>query len=238
MKSDVISLRRFEWRIRQRGYHYEYEEDIFKNKIIPKCNKTPDFYVQSIDNLAFLVEVESFEKKTVLHTKKSHVMSLSHMVLQKRINRAVRNAADQLKPYADLGLSLVIVLDNHRQVGLSLEYRELVSLFGEQYFTFKIDSVTGNQVDQPVFEHQDDGSPFASGERSYISAVLVNEPGCRFDNFKTEDDFTIERPMRARIIHHPGAAIPLAFSAFQTTVDEHIVYRDKHWQKFGGTERI
>gem|GEM_PF-6682788 len=114
------------------------------------------------------------------------------------------------------------------------ERHELVALFGEQHFTFNIDTETGNSVDQPAVEHQDDGSPFAGAVKSYISAVLVNEPEYRLDNFETDDDFTIERPMRVRIIHHPCAVIPLPFSVFQGAGDQHVVYRDGHWQKFNG----
>lgn len=229
MNRDEISLRRFEWLIKQRGYIYDREEQVFRK--LPRRTKEPDFYVEPTNNPAFLIEVESFEKETVLRTAKSRVFSLDRMVLQKRINRAVRRAADQLEPYADISLPLVIVLDNHRKVGLPLGFHELVSLFGEQNFTFTIDAEVGEMVGQPTIEHQEDGSPFAGGERSYISAVLVNEPEYRFDSSNAGDDFTIERPMRVRVIHHPFALMPFPFSVFQGPDDEHITYRDGRWRK-------
>lgn len=228
---DEVSLRRFKWLMSQRGHLCEYEENIFKNTPISRRNKVPDFYVQLKSTSAFLVEIKSFEEQTALRTDRSRVGSLNHMQLQKRINRAVRDAADQLKPYADLGLSLVIVLDNHRRIGLPLRDRELICLFGEQSITFKIDPEIGNRISPPELKHQDDGAPFAHGDRPYISAVLVNEPACRLDTLDAEDNFTIERPMRVRVIHHPGAKVPLELSAFQVAGDEHIVYQcGDRWQ--------
>src|SRR5207249_4689891 len=125
----------------------------------------------------FLAEVESFERPTVLDTAQSRTFSLSHMALQKRVNRAVRNAADQLEPYRILDIPLVVVLDNHRQVGISgPDNHALRSLFGELYFIKTVDTMTGADFGDVAMEHQDDGAPLASGARPYVSAVLVNLP--------------------------------------------------------------
>lgn len=225
MKGDAISLRRFEWLLGQRGCTFEPEDLIFSK--IPNRGKQPDFHVTFPGGGNAIVEVESFEKATILRTTRSRVFSIGHMSLQKRINRAVRHAADQLAPYADLGVPLLVVLDNHRQVGLQLKRNELESLFGEQKVVLTIDLETGRQLGDAVLEHEDDGSPFAGGARSFVSAVIVNEPEYRFDDLDKVDDFTRERPMRARVIHHPCALTPLPLEVF--AMDEQIVYRDERW---------
>lgn len=235
MKGDNTSLRRFEWLLAQRACVFEPEDRVFTK--IPNRGKQPDFYVTLPGGVNAIAEVESFEKPTVLRTTKSRVFSLGHMTLQKRINRAVKRAANQLAPYSDLGLPLLVVLDNHRQVGLQLKRHELLSLFGEQKIVLTVDPQNGRQMGDAVLEHEDDGSPFASGARPYVSAVIVNEAGYRFDDFDQDDDFTQERPMRARIIHHPLALQPLPFGVF--AADEQIVYRDGRWQApFQDTNRI
>jgi hypothetical protein len=83
-------------------------------------------------------------------------------------------------------------------------------------------------VGEAVLEHEDDGSPFVGGARPYISAVIVNEPANR-DDFDRADDFTKERPMRARVIHHPFAIMPLPLSVFAD--DEQIVDCENRWQQ-------
>jgi hypothetical protein len=92
-----------------------------------------------------------------------------------------------------------------------------------------IDPKSGAQMGEAVLEHEDDGSPFVGGARPYISAVIVNEPAYRFDEFDRADDFTKERPMRARVIHHPFAITPLPLSVFAD--DDQIVYCDNRWQE-------
>src|SRR5438034_7883644 len=104
------------------------------------------------------------------------------MEVQKRVNRAVRDAAEQLEPYQDLDIPLVVVLDNHRQVGLcGPDKHALRSLFGELYYTKTVDTRTGTALGGVAMEHQDDGAPLACGARPYISAVLVNLPHFRLD---------------------------------------------------------
>lgn len=90
-----------------------------------------------------------------------------------------------------------------------------------------VDPETGRQVGEAVLEHDEDGSPFAGGARPFVSAVIVNEAEYRFDDWDKVDDFTQERPMRARVIHHPCALTPLPLDVFAG--DEQIVYRDESW---------
>jgi hypothetical protein len=82
------------------------------------------------------------------------------MSLQKRANRLVRDAAEQLLPYADLGLPMVIGLDNYRQKGSSLDERTLGGLFGELQVHIRVDPTTGENFGR-AWVRVDDGSPLA-----------------------------------------------------------------------------
>jgi hypothetical protein len=55
-------------------------------------------------------------------------------------------AAEQLLPYADSGLPMIIVLDNYRQKGISLEERTLGGVFGELPVQIRIDTTTGRNL--------------------------------------------------------------------------------------------
>ena len=59
------------------------------------------------------------------------VFSLDPMSLQKRANRLVRDAAEQLAPYVTYNLPTVIMLDNYRQKGIGLDKHTFGALFGE-----------------------------------------------------------------------------------------------------------
>ena len=70
----------------------------------------------------FFLELKSFEQDTLLDRIDPSVrtFSVGIMSLQKRANRLVRDAAEQLLPYADSGHPMIIVLDNYCQKGISL----------------------------------------------------------------------------------------------------------------------
>jgi hypothetical protein len=51
------------------------------------------------------------------------------MSLQKRANRLVRDAAEQLAPYATNNLPTLIMLNNYRQKGIGLDEHTLGGLF-------------------------------------------------------------------------------------------------------------
>lgn len=150
--------------------------------------------------------------------------------LQKRINRAVRNAADQLAPYAGDGIPLIVVLDNHRQIGLQIGRMELIELFGRIGYGITIDTQTGHSVSQGW--EQDDDCPLGSARRDYVSAILVNIPQARFDTWEAPDDFTAQRPMRVHLIHNPYAAVPLPLWVFSESNDKQIVRADRGWIEF------
>jgi hypothetical protein len=193
-REDAISLRRCEWMLSERGCSFAREAEIFSR--IPNRGKKPDFLVTAPGICDFLVEVESFREPTALDRMEADVMFVADATPQQRIDRRVRAAAAQLSPYRDLGLPLVVVLDNHRQVrleGLGLE--ALVPLFG---------SGAGSAWNPDA--------PLLRGERDYVSAVVVNEPSVRFDEDYGSQPFTTSRPMRVLAVHNPHATTPLPLS--------------------------
>jgi hypothetical protein len=125
MSTDAISIRRCAWLLNQRKFKYWREAEI--GKVLPLQGTHPDFLVETTTGITtgirFFLELKSFEKDTILDQMDPGitVFSLGHMSLQKRSNRLVRDAAEQLLPYAGNGLPMVIGLDNYRQKGTGLD---------------------------------------------------------------------------------------------------------------------
>jgi len=219
MSTDEISIRRCSWLLKQRGFRYWRETEM--GQVLPLQETNPDFLVETLAGVRFLMELKSFEKDTILRTIQARTFSLGHMTLQKRANRLVRDAAEQLLPYAATNLPMVIALDNYRQVGISLDKHTLSSLFGELEALITIDLETGGAV-RREWTREDDGSPLAGGRNQHVSAVLVLEPLERFDTIETEDDFSVERGMRVRIVYNEEAVVPLPKDVFSAPEDEHL----------------
>ena len=157
MAGGEVAERRFRWLLGQRRYRYWDEHELAR--VITVQRTRPDFFVRTPHDGDFLVEVESFQEPTILRTMDAGVISLDGMKLQKRINRAVRNAAAQLEPYQDKRIPLVVALDNWRQVGLSLGVVDLIQVFGLVEVQRHVNLDTGLTSD-PVWAHaDDDGSP-------------------------------------------------------------------------------
>ena len=183
----------------------------------------PDFLVETPVPVRFFLELKSFEQDTLLDRIDSSVrtFSIGIMSLQKRANRLVRDAAEQLLPYADSGLPMIIVLDNYRQKGISLDHHTLGGLFGELQVQIRINPATGENLGE-AWVRSDDGSPLAGGRNRHVSAVAALIAGERFDTFDKIDDFSIERKMKVRILYNPDAAVPLPRDVFSDPDDEHL----------------
>jgi len=214
-----VSIRRCEWLLKQRGYRYWREDDI--GQVLPLKQSRPDFLVETPSGVRFFLEAKSFEKETILHKIKARVFSLGHMALQKRVQRLVKDAAEQIQEYASYGLPMVVALDNYRQVGVHLDDHSLGSLFGELEVVHTPDTMTGRAVDTR-WERKDDNSPLYGGRNAHISTVVGIISGERFDTFEKADDFTVERPMKVRIIRSPFATVPLPPELFSDASDEEI----------------
>jgi hypothetical protein len=143
------------------------------------------------------------------------------MTLQKRVQRLVKDAAEQILEYASYGLPMVVALDNWRQVGVHLDHHSLGSLFGELQVVQTIDNATGQMIESR-WERKDDNSPLYGGRNAHVSAVVGVIAGERFDTFEKADDFTVERPMKVRIVRNPAATVPLPTEVFNEAVDEKI----------------
>lgn len=107
MSTDEISNRRCTWLLNQRGFRYWREADI--GQVVPLQGTNPDFLVETPVPVRFFLELKSFEQDTLLDRIDPSVrtFSIGIMSLQKRANRLVRDAAEQLLPYADTGLPMI-----------------------------------------------------------------------------------------------------------------------------------
>jgi len=91
---------------------------------------------------------------------------------------------------------MLIMLDNYRQKGISLDEDTLGELFGELQMHIQVDPTTGRSCGER-WVRVDDGSPLAGGLNRHVSAVAVLIPAERFDTFDKEDDFSVERKGRS-----------------------------------------
>lgn len=221
MSTDEISNRRCTWLLNQRRCRYWREADI--SQILTLRGTNPDFLVETPVPVRFFLELKSFEQDTLLDRLDPSVrtFSVGIMSLQKRANRLVRDAAEQLLPYVDTGLPMIIVLDNYRQKGISLDHHTLGGLFGELQVQIRINPTTGENLEEG-WVRSDDASPLAGGRNRHVSAVAALIAGERFDTFDKTDDFSIERKMKVRILYNPDAAVPLPRDVFSDPDDENL----------------
>jgi hypothetical protein len=220
-RQDEVSIRRCTWLLTQRGCTFRREAEI--GQVLTLKDSNPDFLVETPDRIRFLLELKSVGEQDTLLDRidpSVTVFSIDSMSLQKRANRLVRDAANQLAPYAPEALPMVVMLDNHRQKGISLDKHTLRALFGELVVTIPMNPTTGGMVDDAEWTHEDDNSPLAAGRNAHASAVAVLIPVHRFDTWEKSDDYTVERTMKVRLLHNPYAIVPLPASVFSDAVDE------------------
>jgi hypothetical protein len=132
----------------QRGYDYTDERRL-EHAITIRGGKRPDFFVDTRRGVRFLAEVEGFDQPTALDAAAGSTGSISVRDLQKRINSGVIfRASKQLAPYSGAGIPLVVVLDNHRQIGISLDTVALIQSFGTLHYEFTVDTESGASVSE------------------------------------------------------------------------------------------
>jgi hypothetical protein len=230
MMSDEISIRRFAWLLDQRGYTY-VDERRLQHAITVRC-KRPDFFVDTRRNVRFLAEVKAFENPTALDHATATTGSIFIGDLQKRITGPVERPARQLAPYANDPFPRVVVLDNHRQRGISPGTLELIQIFGTLEYGFTVNTETGASVSEG-WAHSDEDYAIGDKRRNYISAVAVNISTRRFDDFDgTVDDMTVPRQMRVQLIHNPAATHPLPLWVFSEPDDKQIIRQGDCWIEF------
>lgn len=224
-QKDQVSLRRFGWLLKQRGYQY-WPENRLEEKIRLR-GKRPDFYVEDHRGTAFLVEIESFIKAGPLRSTSSSptVMASDPEEAYKRIRIAVKHASEQLRPYRTLKIPLLVVLDNWRQVGLPSNILDLRNaMFGTLEVRQQFDSNCG--VLGPPKWHPGKGQRLNRFQGTYVSAVAWNLPKTR----DPDDPMTHERTMYVRMIHNPYSVIPFPIPIFNSGDDEHFGYnRNGQW---------
>jgi hypothetical protein len=217
-----VAERRFSWLLTQRSCSYVREDEL--EKVMTVLGPRPDFHVQSPAG-PFLAEVKAFTQQGPIDRRFGQVFSTGMEELLKPISSSVDEACRQLRPYRELEIPRVIVLDNWRQVGVDLDDVMLIQLFGELEFVVPVSTRGGPAGDTHLA--YGGGRTLGAGKGTYVSAVLVAVPIER----EMRDDFANERPMRARVLHNPHATVPLPPSVFAYPEDEQLAHVDGAWRK-------
>jgi hypothetical protein len=156
----------FERYLSAHGYEYEYEPDL-------GVEKRPDFLIER-DGLRVVCEVKAFEQVPALQKKleaaTGPVMASSDEVYGP-MRSAVRQAASQLKPLADSGLPLVVVLANPLDYRVQLDIKHLIeAMFGNPGWAGAFNAEKG-EIEGLNFEYGRDGK--LRTDHPYISAVVI-----------------------------------------------------------------
>jgi hypothetical protein len=235
-KNDSFSLLRFSWLLGQRRFDFVPEQQIHSR--IPDYGKHPDFFVETPFG-SLLAEVKSFDQPVKGFVLPRGAAQISFQGPIKGMRSAMNEAADQLKPYASLGMPLVVVLDNHRilPVGGGKEpiwIPARVDLLREAVFG-QIELRVGLNRATERFEelgmHHGPGQVLNAREKTYISAVVWNVPKRKF----VYEDGDSEVPMRVTGILNPYAKVPLPVGTFND--DEDCLYAydaDRRWGRVHG----
>jgi len=214
-----LGKERFAWLLRQRNMPF-VDEDHIADELCVTRNTKPDFLVSIPGFPRFLVEVEGFEGPGPLATRTARSYSGCADEMLPKLRTAVKRAANQLKWYRDLSLPMLVILDDARHVGITLQKLDLENLFGSQVICQPINTQTGEVAGAP-YRTGDPDSFFVLSEDylRHVSAIAVNLPK---EGFQYEEPVEKERPMRVRILYNPYADVPLPPSIFNDPEDEHI----------------
>jgi hypothetical protein len=185
---------RFCWLLNQRGYRYWCEDQLGQK--IQVRRKRPDFYVEVPPGWKLLVEVESFQKAGPLKMPIRGAMARNQLPILRRVRTAVQHAAEQLGPYRELNIPMLVVLDNWHQVGLPSNADDLWDALFRP--------IKGRPLLNPC-------------DKRHLSAVAWNLPAWR----GFADDMKQQRPMYLRVIHNPFALVPFPREVFNRPKDEH-----------------
>jgi|GEM_PF-5719424 len=160
------SERWFERYLRAHGYSYDYEPDL-------GVEKRPDFLIERKD-VRVVCEIKAFETVPALQKKlegATQPMMASDDEVYGPMRSAVREASKQLKPLADAGMPLVVVLANPLGYRVHLNIEHLIeAMFGNPGWAGRFDAETGT-VEEMKFEYGRDGK--LRNDHPYISALLI-----------------------------------------------------------------
>jgi hypothetical protein len=216
---------RFAWLLRQRGIR-SYDERNLPKHFGARRTK-PDFYAVSPGCLPFLAEVESFREPGPLRKATARVYATSPDQMLRRLRTAVQHALNQLKPYRDLGIPMIAVLDGWRRSGVALDRTELKNLLGTQEIRFHVSLLTGQRVGPLSVRGSEESFHVLRAQNAgHLSGVAVNLPK---QGHQYTTPWNKERIMRLRVLHNPYAQVPLPLDLFSDAEDEHIGWVGGEW---------
>lgn len=218
MKKREHAEERFEWLLRQRGFEYWTEEKL--ERVVEVKGKHPDFYIRDLGGRCALAEIKSFDK-TRKQFSSGRTGAVSVDLMLGAVRKALKIASEQLNPYQDLKIPMVVVLDNWRQLNIDLSPLILSSLLGELGIHMQVDMSTGQAFD--VHWKPGNNQMLRVDEKSYISAVGVNR---RISPDYSQEPPMSESAMYLTILHNPFAQVPLPVNFFQGKGDRNYVIQD------------
>lgn len=132
------------------GYTYERDVD-WRVAFGVQTAKAPDYLIDRVGDRA-IVEVKHFQTRTrkdKLLQNPGQAIRVSGRDLYGSLRRSIRDAAQQLAPFARLGVPLIVAVANPSRSDVSLDPTDVVSaLFGE--VTWRIDTSADMRI-QPVY---------------------------------------------------------------------------------------
>lgn len=163
MASQNLSEERFERYLGEQGYTFEHEPDL-------GVTTRPDYFIAR-DSEQALCEVKEFSTTAIrdaLAPMRAGVLS------DKQVFGAVRNqldaAARQLRPLAERGLPLVVVLANPRGADVSLDPEDVMAaMYGSPAFSIPV-GPEGAAGEGTYFLNRDGAY---TAKAAYISAVVT-----------------------------------------------------------------
>ncbi len=224
-----LAEERFAWLLNQRGVSY-VDEAHLEQKVEDRGTR-PDFYAWT-PHVCFLAEVEALHKEGPFRRWLGVGFGDVDAIIR-RLRTPVQHAAKQLAPYRDLEVPMLVILDNHRKVGIQTGPIELIQLLGTLKIRVPIDTTTG-RVGNARWHHGG-GRTLSPDWRTYISGVAVNLP--KRDHVYNEPPEK-QRPMRVRLLHNPYADVPFPVAIFSDSEDEHYGRRNGEWVNLVTGERV
>jgi len=209
---------RFEWLLRQRGFKFWWGAELEK-KLKP-TGKRPDFLFETGEGVPVLAEIKSFKETQKCLPPGRGAGAVNPELLLGAMRKTVKKAAQQLEPFACLGIPMIVVLDNWRKIRIDLSEVGLSQLLGSSEGRFHLDSKTG--IGQDFHWAHGADQILTPERRNYVSGVAVNHPTVPFFG---EEDLYQERPMNLRILLNPFCTAPLPPNLFSDPEDEQIFPR-------------
>lgn len=225
MRTQTLGEKRFAWLLRQRGIPAAADDDLWP--WIPNRRKKPDFLIMPSGSHKILAEVEDLQQPGLLRRATARVYATGPRHSLQSLRSPLARASKQLKPYQDLKIPMLVIIDNAARTGTLLGPEDMVSLVGAPEVHRHVCVAKGEWVGPARIQGAPDSFHILTPNRNpYISAVAVNIPKAGYQYIEPPDQ---ERPMRLRVLHNPYAKIPLPLNVFSDPEDEHIAFHHDRW---------